>query len=57
MEKEITDKERIDFIEKYWFQVRDGSVEFCFNEMWFTDGHSLRDAIDKEIKDIKKYRD
>ncbi|WP_179854560.1 hypothetical protein [Haemophilus sp. CCUG 60358] len=57
MEKEITDKERLDFIEKYWFQVRDGGVEFCFNEMWFTDGHSLRDAIDKEIKDIKKYRD
>ncbi len=54
MEKEITDKERIDFLEEYWFQVYGDSVEFCFNEMWSIDGYSLRDAIDRQIKDIKK---
>ena len=53
MEKEITDKERLDFIEEYWFQIYGDSVEFCFNEMWSTDGYSLRDAIDRQIKDIK----
>ena len=54
MEKEITDKERLDFIEEYWFRVYGDSVEFGFNEMWSTDGDSLRNAIDRQIKDIKK---
>lgn len=53
MEKEITDKERLDFIEEYWFRFYQGSVEFRFNEMWDTEGWDLRDAIDREIKRIR----
>ncbi|MBN6067857.1 hypothetical protein HYE54_03535 [Aggregatibacter actinomycetemcomitans] len=51
MEKEITDKERLDFIENHWFNCDGESVEFAFNEMWFEEGKNLRDVIDKQIKD------
>ncbi|MBN6079924.1 hypothetical protein [Aggregatibacter actinomycetemcomitans] len=50
-EELMKERKRLDFIEEYWFYCDGESVEFNFNEMWYMEGISLRDAIDKQIKE------
>ena len=56
-EKLIKDRKRLNFIEEYWFYCDGNSVEFCFNEFWFIDGYSLRDAIDADMKKTREEND